>query len=408
MRWYQKQRELFDSIKNFSIVQEQFLSKIQEWYEGGAGTIADVWQTQSRLAMIQSSMATIESQLGIATDSFVRLFGFVPEILDIPPSIDQLIPNSMEQALEIGAYSHPVIKENQLKLEASDAALGASRAGLWPSIRLALESNYSDNVSGQQGETKTTSAMIRMSYNFFRGGRDLALSEEAMRLKEQTMAEVEIAEQTLQKNIEKSWRTLQELRKRLAFLDNHVSISKQVVGAYYEQFFADKRTLLNVLNAEQELFTAESNRLGGYYALLTEQYQFLANMGILDEALQEAAIIEPSKKQITLPEVVTPSVKQTPPLVQPSTLPTKKSPILGALLTRSASIRLYSAPQKQGTFIKELPPHTPLQILATQKEWFQVVDPGKNSVWIMGPVSADGEENPEWTVGIVILDPSLK
>lgn len=83
----QKQREMLDNIKKFAEVQANFLEKVREWYQGGAGTVAEVWQTESRLSLTQSSMATVESQLATATDEFVRLVGFEPDILDQVPAV---------------------------------------------------------------------------------------------------------------------------------------------------------------------------------------------------------------------------------------------------------------------------------------------------------------------------------
>ena len=408
----QKQRELMGLIRRFSTIQTNFLAKIQAWYEGGAGTIADVWQTQSRLALTRSSMTTIESQLGSAVDTFVRQFGFLPDTLDPVPSVSALLPTSVQQALEKGERFHPVAQREQRTLEAAEAVRDASRAAFWPSLQLDLETSHTTNVNGLEGNTQSALAMVRLNYNLFRGGNDVAINQEAIQQLEHARVEAEQVRRALRKNIEKSWRIIQELRKRLVFLEHHAAISKQVVDAYYEQFFADKRSLLNVLNAENELFTAQSNRVSGHYALLMEEYRFLANMGILDQALATPYHTEnPVEAAHVLREALN-HAKQPPAQTTASShseqpgreQPRKKHPLYGAILTSSRAINLYNNPQPNGTITKSVPPKTPLRILQAQDGWFQVVDPEAHQAWMAGPVTRNGGQNPDWQSGMITLD----
>ena len=474
----QKQWELLDLIKKFSTVQTDFLAKIEEWYTGGAGTIADVWQTESRLALTLSSLATTESQFGIAIDAFARLVGFAPENLDPVNSVSVLLPNSVEQALKKAECLHPILMENQLNLEAAEAIRDAAQKVFWPSVNLALDTNRTTNVNGLEGETLSSLAMIRLNYNLFRGGNDLAVSREALHRVEQALADSERIKRTFRENIEKSWRTIKELRQRLTFLERHESISKQVVAAYYEQFFADKRSLLNVLNAENELFSAQSNRVKGHYALLVEEFRFLANMGMLSQVLATLHYpVESTEVKSTTHDTVlnfsspinqnvpkvdgeveeksadagdgggaktssslvnknvlpvggdiapfhtekveekSATAKTSSSLVNKNVLPVggdiapsniekveEKSAIYGATLISAKPIGLYNAPTFGEDALMIIPKGTPLRILKSQNGWFQVVDSEGNQMWVAGPITQDGEQNPAWQSGMITLD----
>ncbi|MEO5348085.1 MAG: TolC family outer membrane protein [Magnetococcus sp. YQC-3] len=357
----QKQRELLDKIQTFTNVQAEYLQKVRDWYTGGAGTVAEVWQTESRLALTRSSMATVESQLATAMDEFARLCGFGADALEAVPDISARLPHSLEQALALAAEHHPTLLETQANLEAADAARAASRAGFWPTLQLALSSDRSNNSGGFEGESQTNSAMLRMNYNLFRGGGDLAKNLEFNRRLEQAESQVEQAKQTVQKNVEKSWRVIQELRLRLGALQQHEAVSKQVAGAYYEQFIADQRSLLDVLNAENELFTAQSNRASGHFALLLEEYRLLANMGMLNIAAPPTPKTDADETRLTLQE---------------------------SWLTPTNPVTLYKSPQATGGVLKELPKQTPLRILQTRSDWVEVVDPEGNRGWVTGASAA--------------------
>ncbi|MBF0185925.1 MAG: TolC family outer membrane protein [Magnetococcales bacterium] len=375
----QKQRELLTRIQQFAAVQADFLNKIQEWYEGGAGTVAEVWQTESRLALTHSSLASVESQNASAADEFSRVFGFAPEQLDPVPSVSKHIPRTLEQALETARQNHPSLLEAQYNLEAAQAALSNAQSGLWPSLQLSLENTRSNNSGGFAGETESTAAMLRFNYNFFRGGGDIARSQEFSRRLEQAQAQNDQVRQAVQKNVEKSWRTLQESRQRLTSLQQHEAVSSQVTAAYHEQFLADQRSLLDVLNAENELFTAQNNRINAYYGVLEEEYRLLVNMGTLQLPPQVASNRPP------------PPPVQAVRAEQKLTLHTPQPPLRLTELTTQEEVILYAQPEPQAVAVQQLPKGTPLRILQSRHAWLLVQDDSGRQGWLRG---AAAEEQP--------------
>lgn len=415
----QKQRELLYEIKQFAHVQAEFLGKVEEWYQGGAGTVAEVWQTESRLALTQSSMATVESKLSTAMDVLAQLIGFMPDQLEPVLSASIHLPHSLQEALTLATQHHPSLLEAQSSLEAAEATRAASHSRLWPSIQLAVENSRTNNPNGFEGDTEINSAMVRMSYNLFRGGSDLARKQEFSSRLEQAESQAAQVKQTVQKNTEKSWRVISELRQRLTALKHHETVSKQVAGAYHEQFIADQRSLLDVLNAENELFTANSNRISGYYALLLEEYRLLANIGLLERATTPITDKSIAKKTAAQPSIAQAPAAKTPvaktPVAQPPTRnvsddaePMTESAVSEELiaeasvtsvstdenrpawLTSSTPIILYDAPHKKGMVVKRLPEQTPIRTLQTRKAWVEVISEAGDQGWMESLSSPDG------------------
>ncbi|MBF0162210.1 MAG: TolC family outer membrane protein [Magnetococcales bacterium] len=409
----QKQRELLDKIKKFAAVQADFLEKIREWYQGGAGTVAEVWQTESRLALTRSSMATVESQLATAVDAFALMFGAEPTTLEKPPPLAHRLPRSLEEALQEAVQHHPTLLEAQFNQEAAAAGQVAAQSGLWPTIQLSLENSRTNNSSGYEGETDTNAAMLRMNYTLFRGGNDWARSREFAHRSEQSEAQRLQSKQIVQKNVEKSWRVIHELRQRLVSLQKHETVSKQVAEAYHEQFIADQRSLLDVLNAENELFNAQSNRVSGYYALQVEEYRLFANMGLLETLFAGAEEEKPVSPPLPVPTaleepsqgegvVVSPSL---PVALEPQREPAPAPPLpdagesqevdrpaalQDAWLTPATPLLLYPNPpwqktdDRQATVVTLLPKGTPLRILRNRDGWMQVESAAGIQGWTAG------------------------
>ena len=74
---------------------------------------------------------------------------------------------------------------------------------------------------------------------------------------------------------------------RLAFLEQHVQSSRAALDAYRAQFEISRRTLLDLLNAEDELFSARSNQVAGTYEFLTNVYFVEASKGLLASEFDE-------------------------------------------------------------------------------------------------------------------------
>jgi adhesin transport system outer membrane protein len=375
----QKQRELLERIRQFAEVQADFLNKIQAWYEGGAGTVAEVWQTESRLAMTLSSVASAESQHNTAIDEFHRVFGFAPDQLDPAPAVSNQLPRTLEQSIEIALHNHPSLLEAQFNLEAAQAAHGGAQAGLWPSVQFSVENTRTNNASGFEGDTESTAAMLRFNYNFFRGGGDLARSREYASRLEQAQAQSEQIKQSVQKNVEKSWRTILESRQKLTSLQQHEAVSTQVTAAYHEQFIADQRSLLDVLNAENELFTAQNNRISAYYNLLLEEYRLMINMGSLQLPMG------PARK--SKPTLV--SKPPAPAHTHNAALHDAHLTLRSTQLTFQEGVTLYDAPRLSAKEVKQLPRGGTLRILQSKQNWFLVEAESGEQGWLQGAAASE-------------------
>ena len=155
------------------------------------------------------------------------------------------------------------------------------------SPRLALELGGSANhdLDGVRGVSGDSFAMLRLRYNLYRGGADEARVRETEARMDEALANLAKAKNDTQRDLRQAWDTLTEDRARLPQLGRYVAASNEVVAAYRAQFSIGQRTMLDVLNAENELFTAKSSLYSGLSAITSGELRVLAAMGRLLEAL---------------------------------------------------------------------------------------------------------------------------
>jgi adhesin transport system outer membrane protein len=126
-----------------------------------------------------------------------------------------------------------------------------------------------------------------MSYNLYRGGADRARVKEAV-------ARINAAEQALvalrrsiTQDVSFLWNDVEDLTLRIEYLQLHVTSTEEVLEVYLEQLAIGKRTLLDVLDIQNELFRARSGLVSAEFQLRLAEYrllatggQFLANFGL--------------------------------------------------------------------------------------------------------------------------------
>ena len=268
---------------------DETLLKIEERFESGVGTKVDVVQTKGRRAQSKSSVLLSEKDAQNGRVEFYRVVGESPRELSLPVRPKGL-PETLEQAVQLAFRNNPQVKAAQFDLEASQSARKQLLGGYHPRVDLALGATRNDDMDGSPGANDDETAVIKMSYNLYRGGADRAKMKEAI-------ARINGAEQALialrrsiTQDVSILWNDLEDLSIRIEYLQLHVTSTEEVLAVYLEQLAIGKRTLLDVLDIQNELFRARSGLVSAEFQLRLAEYrllatggQFLGSMGLTNQ-----------------------------------------------------------------------------------------------------------------------------
>ena len=262
------------------------LAQVSRLADVGQGRRADAQQADARLALAQASLSQLRGQLAQADAAFLHLTGRQPENLAEAGSFEARLPATLSLALEQTLETHPAIRAAQKDLLAAQADRESARSRL-TSPRVALEVGTSANrdLDGIRGINADNYAMLRLRYNLFRGGIDDSRVREAQARMDEARANYDKARNDTERDLRQVWQGLAEDRVRLPQLQRYALASAQVVASYRLQFSIGQRTLLDVLNAENELFAARSSQYTGAYAVTLGELRVLAAMGRLLDTL---------------------------------------------------------------------------------------------------------------------------
>jgi len=269
-------------------VHQKIFNDIEKRANAGIGSTADLSQISGRLSRADANLLAAQNNLIDAKTQFLRVVSELPKALVDPVADSSMLPGNLTTALSLATEKHPLLKSAQFDIQAADSEHDSNQSGYYPSVHLELGANLNENVDGIEGVNEDLTAMLRLRYNLYQGGRDHAKEMRGsyrISLAKETNRDVL---RQVQEGTRLSWAAYEILGKQLSFLQQHVEQSYDTVNSYKKQFSLGKRTLLDLLNTENELFEARKTYVSAQYDEILAQYRILNSTGLLLDSLRVA------------------------------------------------------------------------------------------------------------------------
>ncbi len=272
------------SKKNLEIHQTIHEGIIKRTRSGVAST-ADLSQVESRLAKAKTNMLIAQNNLTDTYTQFTSLIGEAPQNLVLPQADMNKIPQQLEDAVRVAKEKHPIIQVANTDVEAAQFQYKQSKGVNLPTFTLEAGHSWEQNTTGTEKEVHETSAVLRMRYNLYNGGGDQDnIKRNAYQLSKSKDFRDNVYRQ-VEEGLKLSWSALELTLQQKESLARHVDATSDTVTAYEKQYRIGKRTLLDLLNTENELFEARKEYLGAQYTELYAKYRVLNATGTLLNSL---------------------------------------------------------------------------------------------------------------------------
>lgn len=284
----QRHRELVklaqDNLANHQRVHEH----IGQRAERGVSNRADLQQIEGRLSLARSNLMTEVANLQSVTARYQRLVGQLPAAELQPYEVPAArVPGELGQVLSNVYANNPALYAAFENTEVTQAALRETKANRYPTLELGLRhgtyknNNSFDNRTDPSSYGDESIIELRARYNLYRGGSDRAAERAAWQRINQAESLRDKACVDLRQTATIAYGDVLNLGSRLPSLDSHRSASSAVLVAYREQFDIGRRSLLDVLDSENEAFQAERAYTNGQYDLQIARLYTLHSMGEL-------------------------------------------------------------------------------------------------------------------------------
>lgn len=257
--------------------------------ERGVGREADIQQSQGRLALAETNLMAEQSNLRDAQTSYLRVVGMEPESLEDPQSPMGMLPDSVDEAINAAINNHPELKAASSDVESARFQHQTARAPFFPRFDFEVGVRQDNNIDGVRGSDRDMTAMLRMRYNLFNGGADQARREETAFLINQAAEIRNNTHREVEESTRLSWNALQTVNNQLSYFEQYAESAEKTRDAYRQQFNLGQRTLLDLLDSENELFNARISLTDAQYDRTYAMYRVLNSVGTLLDSLEIAA-----------------------------------------------------------------------------------------------------------------------
>jgi adhesin transport system outer membrane protein len=266
---------------------ERIFSNVNTRYSGGRAGEGDLEQARERVENARATLAEFRKALEDARAKYRRVVGLEAYNLRFPGPLAGL-PRTRDEALAIAVRFNPTIQAAQADVDAAKHAFRVTDGAFVPNISLEGRATHYDNtypyINGVTHEDY--SGKVVMSWDIFRGGQDVwRRSEMAERHTEATMRHARLQRDALE-SIDKAWAARTVTATRIAALTRQLAADRKAIAAYEKEYELGQRSLIDLLNAENQYFNAAVSLTSSRGVIVFADYQLLAAMGSLLEYLK--------------------------------------------------------------------------------------------------------------------------
>lgn len=259
----------------------RLLDTIQTGASAGTVTEGDVQQALARTAQARATVSSIEQDLREAEALFIQKAGDMPGDMAFPEiPRDKLSPN-VDEAVRVAVTNSPTLNVFESDIKVAQEEYNAAGSTLYPQIDLVANAQAGSDLDGVDGHEDSQSVLAVLNWNLYRGGADHARQREFMYRHAKAKETRATAARQVEKDMRDTWAGMQAAQARAQQFLEQATANEKVVGVYLDQFSLDRRTLLDVLDSQNELFVSRSSHVNSLYTEMFAVFRVLALQGRL-------------------------------------------------------------------------------------------------------------------------------
>jgi TolC family type I secretion outer membrane protein len=277
------------SRENLAALQAE-LTEARARFDVRQVTLTDVAQSEGRLLGAQAQLASYQAQLAISAGQYARVVGHAPGQLEPVPGLLEL-PATLDEALEAAEAANPELGRAKYAEQVSRARVAQAKGALRPTVTANIQYGYGDlstfNNATSNAGSRTEQSLDSLSANvvvripLFQGGSLTSAVRQSVAQNGVDDMTIELTRRTALQNVVQAWNQLYAARSGLAAFEAQARVFLLAYeGVRREEPFG-LRSRIEVLNAEQELQSAQLQLVNARYDEYVARAALLAATGRL-------------------------------------------------------------------------------------------------------------------------------
>ena len=256
--------------------------------EQGSISIADRQQAEERLQAALVRQEESSEDLINAQNALRRLTGLDISQAAVPAPLPNLLPATEDEAVGLARTRNPRVREAQADIDAANAMVTSAEGNLLPTIGIEAVGRVGDDIDGFQGETNDIQGRVYLRWNVFDGGINRANVQEMVRRASESRFRLHQVIREAEEDVMNAWAARNAQTNITNALSRQSQVSDDLLLSYRSQFNVGRRSLLDVLDAQNTRYNTQIRLETARFSQLFAQYQILASTNQFLEGLSLA------------------------------------------------------------------------------------------------------------------------
>ncbi len=252
----------------------------------GTGRKSEPVTVNSKLQRLQSEYMRHTWELKRQNEKFIQLTGLEPDLnmkAELLPLVEQ---NSLDEILGDLEVKNNKLNSFLAKIDGKSAEEKVGEAAFYPKLDLVFKGYMDEDIETFETKTEQTSVMLNLTFNLFNGWKDRAGIEKSkmdrLKLENEYRKEyIELVEKIKIKHDQYlTW------KERVEILAGYINIQERLPSLYRAEFKDGKRSIVNLVDSQQDLRNARISYINTYIAMVKSTYEIIEAMGSLNEAVK--------------------------------------------------------------------------------------------------------------------------
>ncbi|BBK43781.1 type I secretion protein TolC [Allostella vacuolata] len=265
------------NANNIEVLKRQ-LEAAQDRFRVGEVTRTDVAQAESRLARAVADKRQADGNVEVARATFERISALQPIDISFPKRVP-VTPATREDAKRLAQANNPQIVSARFSELAARSNVRSIAGELLPTVSLEASVNHNDELQSENTKITTGQVLARVSVPLYEGGATYARVREAKQTAGQRRIEIETNRRSVVEQASSRWDTLQSARAQIQALRENIRAAQIALDGVQQEAAVGSRTVLDILDAEQELFNARVNLVSSQRDEMVGVYDLTAAIG---------------------------------------------------------------------------------------------------------------------------------
>ena len=275
-----KARDLLCIAKANVDFNSDIYTKVNKLYEAGMTTRSESEKADTSLSLAKSNYVVAKNNLDDAMFNLERVLGRSVKVEELQDGkFEGVLPSTLSDMKEYARTHNPSVLVSEYNIKAARAQREASYKNYYPTIDAYARQSWANDAGGLDGKDDRRAFGLTLNYNLYRGGADESQIQKNLSKIYQENENKRETVRKLDEQGELSWSARHYLSEQLDHLKRYETTSAKTLELYQKEYDLGRRTLLDLLVAQNDHVAAQSQIVRAENDLLFAHYRILDAMG---------------------------------------------------------------------------------------------------------------------------------